>query len=67
LYLANSLDADIKATTSNGKINLHDFPITVNDISKTKISGSIGNGSNLIDLKTSNSNIHIYNDNDILF
>ncbi len=67
LYLANTLDADIKATTSNGKIKLHDFPITVNDISKTKISGFIGNGGNLIDLKTSNSTIHIYNDKDILF
>ncbi|MDP8269114.1 MAG: DUF4097 family beta strand repeat-containing protein [Candidatus Tenebribacter davisii] len=65
LYLANTLDADIKAKTSNGKIKLHDFPITVNDISKTKISGLIGNGGNLIDLKTSNSNIHIYNDKDI--
>ena len=67
VYLANTLDADIKAKTSNGKIKLHDFPITVNDISKTRISGLIGNGGNLINLKTSNSNIHIYNDKDILF
>ncbi len=67
LYLANTLNADIKATTSSGKVQLHDFPITVNDMSKTKISGLIGNGGNLLEVKTSNSNIHIYNDTDILF
>ncbi|MDP8201516.1 MAG: DUF4097 family beta strand repeat-containing protein [Candidatus Tenebribacter burtonii] len=67
LYLANSLDADIKASTSNGKIRLHDFTITADNISKSYVSGFIGNGGNLIDLKTSNSNIHIYNDKDILF
>jgi len=67
VYLTKTLDADVKATTSNGKIKLHDFPITVNDISKTRISGLIGNGGNLLELKTSNSNIHIYNDTDILF
>ncbi len=67
LYLPKDLDADIKASTSNGRIKLHDFPITVSDISKTKVSGLIGNGGNLLDLKTSNSNIHIYNDKKILF
>ena len=67
IYLANTLNADLKASTSSGKIKLHDFPIVVNDISKTKISGSIGDGGYLLKLKTSNSNINIYNDTDILF
>ena len=67
LYLTKDLNANIEAKTSNGKIKLYDFPITVNDISKTKVSGSIGDGGNLLDLRTSNSNIHLYNDTKIVF
>ena len=67
VYLPNDLDANIRAITSNGRIKLHEFPITVCDVTKTKVLGSIGNGGNLLELKTSNSNIHIYNDKKILF
>jgi hypothetical protein len=67
VYLPNDLDANIRAITSNGRIKLHEFPITVCDVTKTKVLGSIGNGGNLLELKTSNSNIHIYDDTKIVF
>ncbi|MCK5050338.1 MAG: DUF4097 family beta strand repeat protein [Candidatus Cloacimonetes bacterium] len=67
LYMANNIDADIKASTSNGKVRLHDFAITADNISKSFVSGFIGNGGNLLKLNTSNANIHIYSDDKIKF
>ncbi len=67
LYLANNLDADIEASTSSGKVRLHDFAITADNISKSFVSGIIGNGGNLLKLDTSNANIHIYSDDNIKY
>ena len=67
LYLANNIDADIEASTSSGKVRLHDFAITADNISKSFVSGIIGNGGNLLKLDTSNANIHIYSDDNIKF
>ena len=67
LYLAKSLDADIQASTSNGRIRLHDLSITTDNISKSNISGLIGMGGKLLDVNTSNASIHIYKDDQIEF
>lgn len=67
LYLANSLDANIKASTSNGKIKLHDSAFTADNISRSNVSGFTGNGGNLLNLSTSNASIHIYDDAKIVF
>jgi len=67
LYLAKNLDADIQASTSNGRIRLHDLSITTDNISKSDISGLFGLGGQLLDVNTSNASIHFYNDDQIEF
>ncbi|MCF7793718.1 MAG: DUF4097 domain-containing protein [Candidatus Cloacimonetes bacterium] len=67
VFLSENLNADIKASTSNGKVKLHDYQILASDISKSYVSGSIGNGGNLLRLSTSNASINIYNERDIQF
>jgi DUF4097 and DUF4098 domain-containing protein YvlB len=67
VYLDNDLDAEINASTSNGKVRLHDYPVMASDTSGTYLAGYVGNGGNLLKLRTSNASIHIYDDNNIEF
>jgi len=57
LTLPNSLDADLRAETLNGSIN-SDFPITVTgQVSRRRLSGTIGSGGRPLDLQTVNGSI----------
>ena len=67
VYLNPDLDADIKANTSNGRIKLHDVSVYASDISKSNLYGQIGDGGNLLKIRTSNASIHIYDDDKIEF
>ncbi len=58
LYLGISLDADIKASTSNSSINIKDdVKLNTNQLSRSHLSGSIGNGGHQIYSHTSNGSI----------
>ena len=58
LYLGTSLDADIKASTSNSSINIKDdVKLNTNQLSRSHLSGSIGNGGHQIYSHTSNGSI----------
>lgn len=67
VYLDEEIDAQIDASTSNGKIQLHDFPVMTKSISGSYVAGMIGDGGNLLTLRTSNASIHIYSDDKIEF
>ena len=58
LYLGTSLDADIEASTSNSSINIkNDVNLNTNQLSRSRLSGSIGNGGHQIYSHTSNGSI----------
>ena len=61
VYLDEELNADIKASTSNGLIKLHDLSLLTDMISKNYVHGQLGNGGALLKLSTSNANINIFN------
>lgn len=67
VYLAEELQAELQASTSNGRVRLHDYPILTHDFSKSYIAGSIGKGGNLLKLTTSNAGINIYDAAEIQF
>ena len=57
LTLPNALDADLHAETLNGSIT-SDFPITVTgQVSRRRLSGTIGSGGRPLDLQTVNGSI----------
>jgi len=65
LKLPETLSATINVSTSDGKIS-GDFPLNINlkglDLSKTshpKISGSVGDGRDSIDIEVSNGSVYI--------
>jgi DUF4097 and DUF4098 domain-containing protein YvlB len=60
LYLSPDLDADFEMKTSNGRIKLHDLEVVASEISRTRLKGKIGDGGNLITVKTSNGRIDLY-------
>jgi hypothetical protein len=55
--LASNIAAQLEASTSNGNITYSDLPLTVNELSKTKLTGKLGEGSNRINLETSRGSI----------
>lgn len=58
LYLGTSLDADIEASTSNSSIKIKDdVNLNTNRLSRSHLSGSIGNGGHQIYSHTSNGSI----------
>jgi DUF4097 and DUF4098 domain-containing protein YvlB len=60
VYLSAELDASVELKTSNGKIGLHDIEILTSEIGKTSLKGRIGDGGNLLYVKTSNGSIDVY-------
>jgi putative adhesin len=59
LTLPSAFDADLHAETLNGSIT-SDFPITVTgQVSRRKLSGTIGAGGRSLDLKTVNGSIKL--------
>jgi DUF4097 and DUF4098 domain-containing protein YvlB len=67
VYLDDDLDAELNASTSNGKIKLHDYSIQANNISGSSVAGILGKGGNLLKLRTSNASIHIYDGDKVEF
>ncbi|MBA7473466.1 hypothetical protein ES707_08806 [subsurface metagenome] len=59
LWLAESLDAGIVATTSNGRIAVHDLPLLLRESTGTSVSGTLGNGGPTITVTTSNGGIDL--------
>ncbi len=55
--LPSNISAQLEASTSNGNITYADLPLTVNELSKTKMTGKLGEGTNRINLETSRGSI----------
>jgi DUF4097 and DUF4098 domain-containing protein YvlB len=60
LRLATNLNADIIASTSNGRITTHDLPLVLRQSSPTAIAATIGSGGPTISITTSNADIDLY-------
>jgi hypothetical protein len=59
LQFSSRLDADIRASTTNGKIST-DLPgLTADKINADHLSGQLGSGGYLLRIQTSNSNIYL--------
>ncbi len=59
LRLAESLDARVVATTSNGRIAAHDLPLQLDESSGTRVFGTLGDGGPTITVTTSNGGIEL--------
>ena len=59
LRLAEDLDVQVVATTSNGRIAADDLPLLASESSGTRIAGTLGNGGPTIAVTTSNGNIDL--------
>ncbi|MCK9308608.1 MAG: DUF4097 domain-containing protein [Methanoculleus sp.] len=59
LRLAESLNAGVAATTSNGRIAVNDLALQLDESSGTRISGTLGDGGPMITITTSNGNIDL--------
>ncbi len=59
LRIAKDLNAQVIATTSNGRITIHDLPFRVSESTKTSVSGSLGAGGPTITIITSNGDIDL--------
>ncbi len=59
LRLAESLDARVVATTSNGRIAASDLPLLLDESSGTRVSGTLGEGGPTITVTTSNGGIEL--------
>ncbi|MCM2465253.1 DUF4097 family beta strand repeat-containing protein [Methanoculleus oceani] len=59
LRLAESLDARVVATTSNGRIVASDLPLLLDESSGTRVSGTLGEGGPTITVTTSNGGIEL--------
>ncbi len=61
VWLAEELDATLKASTFNGKVHLNDeLSIKIRKSNKRNLKGSFNNGTNRIDIDTTNGSINIY-------
>jgi hypothetical protein len=59
LSIPDETSAMMEASTSNGKVEIEDLPITVIKMEKTGFKGKMGNGEGKIELETSNGNIFV--------
>ncbi|MCE5250869.1 DUF4097 domain-containing protein [bacterium] len=55
--IPENLNADLDMKTTNGRIKATGIQMTVDEISKTHVSGRLGSGGNSITLKTTNGSI----------
>ncbi|MDP8221206.1 MAG: hypothetical protein P9X26_07660 [Candidatus Stygibacter frigidus] len=61
LILSKSVNCDIQARTSNGKINLQDIKLDIINSSRNYLKAKYNDGGKLLDVETSNASIKIYN------
>jgi hypothetical protein len=54
---APNITGQLEASTSNGNITYTDLPLTVSELSKTRMTGKLGDSSNRINIKTSRGSI----------
>jgi len=59
LSISNTTSATIEASTSNGEVEIKGLDVTETERKKTKFMGTMGDGEGVIELQTSNGNIHI--------
>ncbi len=59
LRLAESLNARLVATTSNGRIAVNNLPLQVEESSGTRVAGTLGEGGATITITTSNGGIDL--------
>jgi DUF4097 and DUF4098 domain-containing protein YvlB len=50
---APDISGQLETSTSNGNITYTDLPLTVNELSKTRLTGKLGEGSSTINVETS--------------
>ena len=61
IWLSSNLDVKLEASTFNGRVSLNDdIDMNIRKLNKRKLRGTIGNGSNMIDIDTTNGSINIY-------
>lgn len=59
LRFAEGLNARVVATTSNGRVAVHDLPLRVGESTGTSVTGSLGDGGPTITVTTSNGGIDL--------
>ncbi|MEL4304552.1 DUF4097 family beta strand repeat-containing protein [Methanococcoides sp. LMO-2] len=59
LYIDPSLDADIEMETTNGHISMNEVELVVTRLESTHVEGTIGEGGNKIDIRTTNGNVNL--------
>lgn len=57
--LVPDLDAAVTATTDNGSVNLHDLDLAAATNSDADVSGTLGDGTNALALRTNNGSIDL--------
>ncbi|WP_221057640.1 DUF4097 family beta strand repeat-containing protein [Methanoculleus chikugoensis] len=60
LRFAGDLDARLAATTSNGRIAVHDLLLQLEESTGTSVSGTLGNGGPTVTVTTSNAGIDLF-------
>ena len=60
LYINESLDLSIEASTTNGVITNHDLDVNISESSQNYFEGIMGDGTFDLDVQTSNGKIDIY-------
>ena len=57
--LATDLDAEISATTTNGSVELHGLDLSGVETSRTSVSGTLGDGTYDLSIRTENGSIDL--------
>lgn len=60
LRFAEDLDARVVATTSNGRIAVHDLMLQLEESTGTSVSGTLGGGGPTVTVRTSNADIDLF-------
>lgn len=60
IRFAEDLDARVVATTSNGRIAVHDLLLQLGESTGTSVSGTLGSGGPTVTVKTSNAGIDLF-------
>ncbi len=58
-FFAANIAGKLEANTSNGNITYADLPLTVSELSKTRMTGKLGDSSSTINIKTSRGSISL--------
>lgn len=57
--LAPTLDAAVSATTTNGSVELEDLEFSDGEVSESRVSGTLGDGTHALSLETTNGSIDL--------